>query len=586
MTSASETPETGSVSSAGRSNSELNDHLSADDVQHKMPSFKPSVVPSISSTSPLPSTPSTGPVFAPKNGDPLGYAKPIPDAAAACSSSLASNMLGLSPTLLRESGSPQLAGIGSVSLRDVIAKSISKTMKPPPVDPPPHPTAHAPRMEPYKWPTISVKKGLGNEMGGFAGLSGSDSNMGGNNSSMNNQLNNATGTGGKGTRPKRGKYRNYDRDSLVEAVKAVQRGEMSVHRAGSYYGVPHSTLEYKVKERHLMRPRKREPKPQPTDERNVTGGGGGGNAAPPTKANDFGGGKNKASPKNASFDAKSSNGIKGQSYLDSVAQLQYPHLFWPNPPNFTGAAAAAAGLDYSRTPGMFPTENYFAAQMRQRIQDQASAGQTTVSNSSGSGNSSLNNSKSTTPNSGHGNNSSNSRLQGIYDGAVSNGLLDGIIRHSLDRKSTDLGHGTLLDQLKNNLQMAKYGDAEGFKRKREAESPLDFNIEMAIKKERRSPNDNGTTASGEEGMQEERPHSSSLFKLQGGVEGAEDVLMHRRPTLLGGATTNRDISKDNHNLVQDPNRHAMATPPDPDLDSGGGGGGEGDEGDEEGEGDS
>lgn len=69
--------------------------------------------------------------------------------------------------------------------------------------------------------------------------------------------------GGKGTRPKRGKYRNYDRDSLVEAVKAVQRGEMSVHRAGSYYGVPHSTLEYKVKERHLMRPRKREPKPQP-----------------------------------------------------------------------------------------------------------------------------------------------------------------------------------------------------------------------------------------------------------------------------------------------------------------------------------
>lgn len=69
-------------------------------------------------------------------------------------------------------------------------------------------------------------------------------------------------SGGKGTRPKRGKYRNYDRDSLVEAVRAVQRGEMSVHRAGSYYGVPHSTLEYKVKERHLMRPRKREPKNQ------------------------------------------------------------------------------------------------------------------------------------------------------------------------------------------------------------------------------------------------------------------------------------------------------------------------------------
>lgn len=75
--------------------------------------------------------------------------------------------------------------------------------------------------------------------------------------SSQSQDKNKPGTGGKGTRPKRGKYRNYDRDSLVEAVRAVQRGEMSVHRAGSYYGVPHSTLEYKVKERHLMRPRKR-----------------------------------------------------------------------------------------------------------------------------------------------------------------------------------------------------------------------------------------------------------------------------------------------------------------------------------------
>ncbi|XP_053619889.1 mushroom body large-type Kenyon cell-specific protein 1 isoform X2 [Plodia interpunctella] len=82
------------------------------------------------------------------------------------------------------------------------------------------------------------------------------------NSRAQSNNNGQPATGGKGTRPKRGKYRNYDRDSLVEAVKAVQRGEMSVHRAGSYYGVPHSTLEYKVKERHLMRPRKREPKPQ------------------------------------------------------------------------------------------------------------------------------------------------------------------------------------------------------------------------------------------------------------------------------------------------------------------------------------
>ncbi|CAL8120481.1 unnamed protein product [Orchesella dallaii] len=62
---------------------------------------------------------------------------------------------------------------------------------------------------------------------------------------------------GKKSRPKRGKYRNYDREALIKAVRAVQNGEMSVHRAGSFFGVPHSTLEYKVKERHLLRRPKR-----------------------------------------------------------------------------------------------------------------------------------------------------------------------------------------------------------------------------------------------------------------------------------------------------------------------------------------
>ncbi|CAG7819507.1 unnamed protein product [Allacma fusca] len=76
---------------------------------------------------------------------------------------------------------------------------------------------------------------------------------------------NASEANGKKSRPKRGKYRNYDRDALLKAVRAVQNGEMSVHRAGSFYGVPHSTLEYKVKERHLLRRPKRKgtesPKP-------------------------------------------------------------------------------------------------------------------------------------------------------------------------------------------------------------------------------------------------------------------------------------------------------------------------------------
>lgn len=47
-------------------------------------------------------------------------------------------------------------------------------------------------------------------------------------------------------RPKRGRYRNYNKQDLDQAVKAVQRGEMSVHRAGTLFSIPHSTLEYKV----------------------------------------------------------------------------------------------------------------------------------------------------------------------------------------------------------------------------------------------------------------------------------------------------------------------------------------------------
>lgn len=34
---------------------------------------------------------------------------------------------------------------------------------------------------------------------------------------------------------------------MVDAIQSVRSGEMSVHRAGTHYGVPHSTLEYKVK---------------------------------------------------------------------------------------------------------------------------------------------------------------------------------------------------------------------------------------------------------------------------------------------------------------------------------------------------
>ena len=69
-------------------------------------------------------------------------------------------------------------------------------------------------------------------------------------------LDHRRGPPGRKTRPKRGHYRKYNRQLLLDAVRAVQKGDMSVHRAGSFYGVPHSTLEYKVKERHLLRQRK------------------------------------------------------------------------------------------------------------------------------------------------------------------------------------------------------------------------------------------------------------------------------------------------------------------------------------------
>lgn len=71
---------------------------------------------------------------------------------------------------------------------------------------------------------------------------------------IHSSLQNGCSSGKK--RPKRGQYRKYDSELLAQAVRSVQRGEMSVHRAGTHYGVPHSTLEYKVKERHLLRKKK------------------------------------------------------------------------------------------------------------------------------------------------------------------------------------------------------------------------------------------------------------------------------------------------------------------------------------------
>ncbi|XP_077380198.1 ligand-dependent nuclear receptor corepressor-like protein isoform X2 [Festucalex cinctus] len=53
----------------------------------------------------------------------------------------------------------------------------------------------------------------------------------------------------KQPRKKRGRYRQYDHDLMEEAITMVTAGRMSVSKAQGVYGVPHSTLEYKVKER-------------------------------------------------------------------------------------------------------------------------------------------------------------------------------------------------------------------------------------------------------------------------------------------------------------------------------------------------
>lgn len=55
--------------------------------------------------------------------------------------------------------------------------------------------------------------------------------------------------GMKQPRKKRGRYRQYNTELLEEAILVVMSGKMSVSKAQSIYGIPHSTLEYKVKER-------------------------------------------------------------------------------------------------------------------------------------------------------------------------------------------------------------------------------------------------------------------------------------------------------------------------------------------------
>ncbi|KAI5714271.1 hypothetical protein M8J76_013996 [Diaphorina citri] len=248
------------------------------------------------------------------------------------------------------------------------------------------------------------------------------------------------GVGGKGTRPKRGKYRNYNRDALVEAVRAVQRGEMSVHRAGSHFGVPHSTLEYKVKERHLMRPRKREPKPQNNDDlkRKEEGLL---RVQPPMPDKSKLTSPLKQTPKHVGAMLPGTpNGLKMPPMFDSALRFPGapPFPFWPPNPFHHPLS-----LDFQRGPNFTPTpEQFFASQMMQRIHEEtAASGASPVISALGK----------------------NARevAESLYDGSPNGSFLDGIIRSSLEtglsakQREEQSSNKTLLEQLCRNNRLSE-----------------------------------------------------------------------------------------------------------------------------------
>ncbi|XP_014260111.1 mushroom body large-type Kenyon cell-specific protein 1 isoform X1 [Cimex lectularius] len=281
----------------------------------------------------------------------------------------------MDPQLASRSESPPVK-LHAVSLRDVITNTINNKL----ATPESSVTLTTPTPQPLDFRRdLNVMRNLNNNH--LDEKKHSSGNKSVTNNSCGTGSTGSNSSGGKGTRPKRGKYRNYDRDSLVEAVRAVQRGEMSVHRAGSYYGVPHSTLEYKVKERHLMRPRKREPKPQPQilpDE-----------------------GKRKDErPRTQRFTpplATANGSIKVPGLFDTPAlgfHSAPPFPFWPSAPPFS-----ALPLDYGG-------RELFASQMMQRLHEDATQPLTKTTREI---------------------------AESLYDGTGENGnFLDGIIRSSLE----------------------------------------------------------------------------------------------------------------------------------------------------------
>lgn len=465
-------------------------------------------------------------------------------------------MGGIRPRSNSQSPPSLLGGKSMLSINDVIARSISKNFQQ-------HHQSDLLKQQmesmeqQYKRPTISVIKNLG---GTDISRFGTNPNI----TQMTAQQLANTGTGGKGTRPKRGKYRNYDRDSLVEAVKAVQRGEMSVHRAGSYYGVPHSTLEYKVKERHLMRPRKREPKPQPGLDglKSDLGGSSGMRSMDKNKSMGMGSSAKSQQMKNQYAGASPNGGLKMPMFDPAMAsQLQYsPSLLWPHPSvGFTGIP-----MDFGRQAGAGGSSGASAIMQRFQPDQQGNKLPGAVSN-----------------NTAGAPKTARELAESIYDGTSTNGsFLDDIIRHSLDKKPGEMHHGALFDQLmKSNRSAQPPSQPSGTEdpttaallakvgAKRSATSPLNFLPEL-IKRERASPGASSTSSTSsklgsvsfnDHHLQQQQRHlntsSESLFESQLAKNNlAVENLIKLREDLTSMSAAhyqNRTSMEDQHNGGKD-----------------------------------
>lgn len=385
---------------------------------------------------------------------------------------------------------------------------------------------------------------------------------------------------GKGTRPKRGKYRNYDRDSLVEAVKAVQRGEMSVHRAGSYYGVPHSTLEYKVKERHLMRPRKREPKPQPgldssssKSNANIPSGlqgldklkaGNGTNANLKLSGAAL---KNNGGNGTPAFPGNAANGIK-LNMFDPALSLPYTSsMFWQHPQAFSQLQ-----MDFNRNAtapsSTSPTEasNEILKSHIQRYQDVTGGGGNTTNSSNGP-------SPISSPIlSGHDIN----RARELYETNAANGaiFLDGIIRKTLDRKNNEVNTnpssssgGVLLDQLlmkktplpftNNRSGGVDYNSLSPthLQTGKRSGSPLSLRS-SSIKRERtESGSDEDETSQSGADEAYDRENNNNNSRSKSGNGGLKSLLNQRRRLASGDSASETDASSLKSEQLQINNHH-------------------------------